>query len=118
MFFSEKITTSHLAIWDPHGWNLLREDTVVINQPALSNRPLELQGILLQKKWEGGLFCGERMISVLGGLSEAGSGRNQVSTAPESAGFSCGARSRGCLLLSSAGAEPSVSIASGGPPAW
>lgn len=84
VFFSEKITASHLAIWDPHGWNLLLEDTVVINQPALSNRPPELRGMLFQKKWEGGLFCGEEMISV-DGLSEAGSGGNRVSTALEGA---------------------------------
>lgn len=71
MFFGDKITTSHLSICDPDGWNLLLEDTIVINQLTLSNRPPELQGRgLLFKKHKGGAFRGEDMTGVLDGLSE------------------------------------------------
>lgn len=79
VFFGGKITASHLAIYDPHGWNLLLEDTVVINQPALASRPPELSGEVVTEETgrkEGG-FCREEMTNVLDGLSEAGSGHNR-----------------------------------------
>ena len=49
----------------------------------------------------GRSLCGEEMTSVPDGLSEAGSGHNQVSAAHESAGFSCGARGNVCQQWSS-----------------
>lgn len=75
------------------------------------NRPPELRGMLLQEEWEGRLFCGEEMISVVDGLSEAGSGSRGVSTALESA------RCSACQLPSNAETESSAPMASGGPPA-
>lgn len=70
-FFNEKIT-SHLAICEPHGWNRLLEDTVVINQPTLSRRPPELWGCWYRRdrKEEP---CGEEMTGVPDGLSVASS---------------------------------------------
>ena len=67
--------------------------------------------MLLQEEWEGGLFCGQEMISVVDGLSEAGSGGRGVSTALESA------RCSACQLPSNAETESSAPMASGGPPA-
>lgn len=57
------------------------------------------------------------MTSVPEGLSEAGGGRNQVSAAHESAGFSCGAWGNVCqwwsVHLSKAEEESTVAMASG-----
>lgn len=72
VFFCEKITTSHLAICDPHGWNFLLEDTVVIHQPTLSNRAPELWGYCYRRNRKE-VPCGEEMTGVLDGLSVASS---------------------------------------------
>ena len=64
MLFGEKITSSHLAICDPHGWNRPLEDTVVINQPALFSRPRELWWDVVTED-TGGAFVGKRWLVIL-----------------------------------------------------
>lgn len=62
----------------------------------------------------GRRLCGEEMTSVSDGLSEAGSGHNPVSAAPESAGFSWGnVCQRWSVHLSKAEEESTVAMASG-----